>query len=307
MIRKTLKGQALAIVMVVLVVASIIGVSLFSRMAKDNQSSLNQQDSALAEEQADAILDIFSGADIETLESKIEDDDNDSIEFDSLSSGLFADFIDEIGGDSLALPEDDFCPGDNSVINITIGQTDMDDYIEVQPGSVRSYNFDGATVVDPCNLRVGFRAVSDASVFIMKFVRSDGSEFDNHYCVTTDGTSCSSVDNVEYLSEFLGGGDTLTWDAGDSAYYTWINFVNRMADDVVEVRVLPLAGTLAVADHFATDPTCIDREFRAIKITSEVNCNGSYRGKQIFLPGSGNLGYSPLFDYAIYDNGTFEL
>ncbi len=307
MIKKTFRGQALAIVMVVLVVASIIGVSLFSRMAKENQSALNQQDSALAEEQSDAILDIFAGADIETLEEKIGEDVDGAIEFDSLSSSEFATFIDDIGGDPLALPDENFCSGGNSEIGITVTQTDMDDFLEVQTGSVRSYNFDGATVVDPCTLRVGFRAVSEASVFIVKFVRDDGSEMDQHYCITPDGTACSSVDNVEYLTEFLSSGNTLSWNAGDNAYYTWINFVNRVAQRVVEIRVLPLAGTLAVADHFSTDPNCIDREFRAIKITSEVNCNGSYRGKEIYLPGSGNLGYSTLFDYAIYDNGTFAL
>ncbi|MCD4811641.1 hypothetical protein K8R14_03495 [bacterium] len=308
MMKKYYKGQALAIVMVVLVVASIIGVSLFSRISKDKESAINQQDSALAEEQSDGILDIFVGADVIALETKIREGVGP---FESISSSEFASFITDIGGDPDALPDEDVgCQEESSSILVTVGQSDDDDFVEVQHGSVRVYSLDGATVVAPCLLTWRFRPVDESVAFLVAYIMNDGSvvtQSEEHYCVTSDGSACTTIENVEYLSSFLNTGDMASvgvMDA-DGAYPRTIDLVARFAADVIEIRVIPIAGTLAVADSL-NDVTCIDREFRSIKVRSEVNCNGSYRGKEMLLPGSGNLGYSPLFDYAIYDNGLFQ-
>ncbi|MCD4756225.1 hypothetical protein K8R20_01245 [bacterium] len=308
MMKKYYKAQALAIVMVVLVVASIIGVSLFSRMSKDSQSAINQQDSALAEEQSDGILDIFVGSDVEILEAKIREGVGP---FENISDSEFSTFISDIGGDPDALPDENVgCLEDSSSIKVTIGQSDEGDFVEIQQGSVRVYNLTDATIVAPCVLTWRFRPVSDSSAFLVEYIMNDGSvvtQSEEHYCITSDGAACNTIDNVEYLSSFLNTGDMASVGAmdGEGAYARSIDLVVRFAADVKEIRVIPIAGTLSVADTLS-DLSCIDKEFRSIKIRSEVNCNGSYRGKQMFLPGSGNLGYSPLFDYAIYDNGLFQ-
>ena len=148
MVKKFLKAQALAIIMVVLVVSSIIGVALFSRMSKDRMSAISQQDSTLAQEQADAILDMFAGADIGELERVLG----------ALTGPLVYNTMKEIGEDELlegiinadALPEDVvWCEGkSNSNIKVSLTQTDENDFIEIQPGSVRAYTLDGAAIED---------------------------------------------------------------------------------------------------------------------------------------------------------------
>ena len=334
--KKYIKAQALAIVMVVLVVASIIGISLFSRMSKDKQGAVNQQDSSLAEEQADAILDMFIGADIVRLEDEVEaitaplDNINDI-------KGLF----DLIGVDKTALPDEGWCVSDQgSSINLSLSKTGDTDFIEVQPGSVRSYNLDGAEISPfeggvcacddvgcstecddhvPCFLRLRLKTNSDYSIFIIKFVARDDdtgefSEWDQKYCIGQDGAGCDSgsisSEIVSYLSDFIDGGDVLDWseDLG-GAFEKDINLGRKIYNEnVVQIRILPLYGTLSVADYFQDGQlSCINRDFSSIKISAEVTCNGSYRGKEMYLPGSGNLGYSSLFDYAIYDNGLFQL
>ena len=57
--KKTYSGQALAIIMVVIVVCSIIGFSMFSRSLRDKRSTIQERYSAEALEVNDNILDSF--------------------------------------------------------------------------------------------------------------------------------------------------------------------------------------------------------------------------------------------------------
>jgi hypothetical protein len=309
MVNRFYKGQALAIVMVVIVVASIIGIALFSRMTKDRQMAINQQDSVLAKEQADAILDLFIGADIDQLESAVVLGAQTFNDIGSMTT-----FLESIGVDSTDIPTDyDWCESaSNSGIRVTASMSEDTDFIELQPGSVRAYDLEGATF-DPsfstCNLRLGFRSMSDYAIFVVKRVFNEGgvySESDQKYCIPngTDG-SCGDVASVEYESNL----ESLTWNTTKLAYHRDVNLFNATAPKaLIEVRVIPLYGTLAVSDYIEDAQLgCItNKEFRSIKVSANVTCNGSFRGREMFLPGSGNYGYSPLFDYAIYDNGLFQ-
>ena len=308
MVKKFLKAQALAIIMVVLVVSSIIGVALFSRMSKDRMSAISQQDSTLAQEQADAILDMFSGADIGMLEEVLGESVGPFDRVDDVIEFLLDNNILVVAP---TLSGQEWCEGeDKSNIKVSLTQADESDFIEIQPGSVRAYTFDGATITEPsCALNMRFKSVGDSAVFVMKTITDDGvdvSEGDVNYCVTnTEGTTCSGIDDVEY-EEVLD--KTMIWDDSAKAYYIdpgYIDLIQKLSEDVIEIRILPISGTLAVSNSL-NPSDCINKEFRSVKITAEVTCNGSFRGKQMFLPGSGNLGYSTLFDYAIYDSGLFQ-
>ncbi|HCC67672.1 TPA: hypothetical protein DEP90_00425 [Patescibacteria group bacterium] len=305
MVKKFLKAQALAIVMVVLVISSIIGVALFSRMSKDRMSAISQQDSTLAQEQADAILDIFAGADIVTLEGVLGVAETD---FDKISE--MKEFLEDIGVDVEVLPEEDWCEGtSNSHIHISLDQTDENDFIEIQPGSVRAYTLDDAIANPGCQLNMRFRSIGDTAVFVIKSVTNTGgvvSEVNENYCITNvESTTCEDVEDVEYEDSLDKG---MIWDSGLNAYMKdsgSIDLPTAISNGIVEIRILPISGTLGVSNSLSTEE-CINKEFRSMKVAAQVTCNGSYRGKQMFLPGSGNLGYSTLFDYAIYDDGLFH-
>jgi hypothetical protein len=289
------KGQALAIVMVVLVVASIIGIALFSRMTKDRRSVINQQDSASAQEQADAILNLFLGVDIDALESKLRQEE-DWEDFDSTSSsddlktyltGL------GIGIDANSLGNFELCEGSGSSVRVSIGFTDENDVIEVQPGSSRVYYLDGATFNEDgdCNMEVILDGATGYSIFVEKIVNNNGNEEMNPSCV---GTGCDSIDSQETDFEYV----IDDWE-DDSKIY---NLREMVDNGVSEIRFLPIVGVLSVSEDV---PDCIIREFRYSKVVAEVNCNGSYRAKEMYIPGSGSLGYPTLFDYVIYDTGSF--
>jgi hypothetical protein len=311
--KKTFRAQALAIVMVVLVIASIIGISLFSRMSKNKQTSVNEQDSSIASTIVDSGLDFFVGADIEQIETVLGDGDtsNDAIEYsdpDDLLSQLKDDPYNIIS-DDIAFTEgsggDTFCEGESSQ-SITMSYASDDDYVEVQPGSVMAYNIEDAPAIAPCELSVRLRAVEDYAIFVVKKVYDNGTEVTEtvgNYCIRRGtGEDCpEDLADVEYEVN-LG---TTSWDIGANAHIVNLDFTE---DHLVEIRILPIKGTVAVNNNTwaSGDSTCIDKQFKFVKITAEANCNDSYRGKQMFLPGSGCLGYSTLFDYGIYDTGMFQ-
>jgi hypothetical protein len=317
--KKFLKAQALAIVMVILVVASIIGVSLFSRMAKDKDSAVNEQDSSIAATQVDAILDFFVGADISNIEQVLGEEDINTGPFTDL--GSLANFLESPGGhDELSIVEDatglrdtSWCPENNSV-EVSLGYASEDDYVEVQEGSVMAYDLDQATIdagSTNCNLTVNLKAIDSNAVFILKKVYRDGSgvvtEDVKNYCIRyQDATPCDDVEDVEYeqsiypLEDPLGGYNEI-----DNNHYINIDLESEIASNTVEIRILPIKSSLAV-NNYLPDTCSINKQFVPINIVAEATCNQTTRTGEMFLPGSGTLGYSTLFDYGIYDSGLFQ-
>jgi hypothetical protein len=303
--KRFFKAQALAIVMVVLVIASIIGIALFSRISKSRQAAIDQQNSNAALEAADSLLDSFLGLDIELLESNLIAEPDQTITFDENEMGVLANYL-SIPESMLPDPST-WCPGstDNlSSILVRVERTGEDEFVDKQPGDVMAYNVQGASFTeDPCNLTLKINTVSDNSVFILKKVYEGDIDPDvRNYCVHTDGTTnCGDLgDNIEPESSISpppsSVGNVYSLEAID---------LNDLAKPLAEVRILPIVGKIGIS-HELNPPTCIDKEFKDIKITAEANCNGSFRAKQMILPGSGKLGYSTLFDYGIYDNGLFQ-
>lgn len=302
---KKFKAQALALVMIVLVVASIIGVSLFSRMAKDKEAAINEQDSSIASTQVDAILDFLIGADIELLEKVLAESDY-SVKFDSMSA--YAAFlsekgiIDETTKDRLNI---DWCPG-QSKEKLSMTLAEPLDFFEIQPGSVMTFNLEEASADSSCELTLRLKAIEDHSIFAIKRVYKDLSDIVTEdiksYCILQGkNEGCpADIPDVEYESNLSSIED---FDNVNKVHRIKINLNGAISNNTVEIRFLPIKGVLGMAIDY---PDCINKNFKPIKITSEANCNNSYRGKQMFLPGSGSLGYSPLFDYGIYDSGLFQ-
>ena len=298
--KRFFKAQALAIVMVVLVIASIIGVALFSRISKSRQAAIDQQNSNAAIENADSLLDSFLGFDIEKLESDLITAPEQTLEFtDMVDLASYLSIPVEMLPDSST-----WCPGstDLSTLKVKVERTGDNEFIDKQSGDVMAFNVQGANFTgDPCNLNLKVRAVDDNSVFIIKKVyEGDNDPEVSNYCVKLNGaTDCSNL------------GGNISPEASISpppnssgAEYTF-DSIDLNTANLAEVRILPIAGKIGIS-HTIEPNNCVDKEFKDIKITAEANCNGSYRAKQMILPGSGKLGYSTLFDYGIYDNGLFQ-
>lgn len=316
--KKFFKAQALAIVMVVLVVVSIIGMALFSRMAKDKRLAVEEQNSAAAAQVAEGILDVMVGADIDKLES-VDQDLMPINTFDEIKNFINSQL--NLPDSADALPDDDaWCEGgdssanENTYVKLNIRPTTEDEYPEVQPGSVRSYNLQDATVTSPCNLQLKFRAKDDQVVFAIKFVYDPDSGTPDKflgYCAFSSGvsTDCSPVNDVSPTTS-LNSDVTyhLSWDS--NAYkIPPINLYDEYNNGLIEIRVLPIKGVIGVSGFLTADSVdaCIDKQFTPIKVIADAMCNGASMVYEMTLPGSGNLGYSTLFDYGIYDTGEFRL
>ena len=65
---KKYSGQAIAIIMIVLVVATVIGASLYSRMLRNSAEITDTRESQRALEQADSILDSFISSDLRLVQ-----------------------------------------------------------------------------------------------------------------------------------------------------------------------------------------------------------------------------------------------
>lgn len=307
--KKVFKAQALAIVMLILVVSSIIGVSLFSRMSKDKDASVSEQDSSIAAAQVDAILDFFIGADIEMIEGVLGEEARGFNNVPDLVDFLVNNNIITSPPDSGM--EEDWCiVSTDEQLKVTIDFADEGDTVEAQPGSVIDYNLEDIEF-DPaasCPLTLYLQSIDTNSVFMVKWIKNDGSEVSElkeNYCITeTPGGACTgdleNVHPMESLSSIVTtGGD------GNSFYTVTFDLYDLYTNqNVVEIRVLPIEGALL---FYNNQPSCVsNKNFIPIKIFAQATCNSKTRGSEMFLPGSGMLGYSTLFDYGIYDNGYFQ-
>jgi hypothetical protein len=319
MTKKLFKAQALAIVMLILVIASIMGVSLFSRMAKDKDIAVNEQDSAIAIAQVDAMLDYLIGADIGQVEGVLTNSENPyPYEINSIND--FVDFLreyDVIDSEVEPFAEAWCISTDNSDVQVILSFADSDTFAEVQPGSVLAFNLEDLSCSssdDGCRLTVRMKSVGDYSAFLVKRIIDDPtdgvSETKQNYCITDDGAGCTSNDYGDNLGNIIEGTGG-TWSTintgtdgnGDLLYYINFELDQEVSNNVVEIRVLPVSGVLAFNNVQPEDVT--DRNFLPIKIAAEATCNVT-RGEEMYLPGSGLLGYSTLFDFGIYDSGFFQ-
>ncbi|MDD3475197.1 MAG: hypothetical protein PHP08_04895 [Candidatus Dojkabacteria bacterium] len=315
MSKKLFKAQALAIVMLILVIASIMGVALFSRMAKDKDIAVNEQDSAIALAQVDAMLDYFIGADIGQVEGVLTSAiDNNEYPYEISSLVDLVTFLrdHDVIDEGVEPFSDVWCVSDDSAVKLTISFTDTTEYVEVQPGSVLAFNLDGITFGETGSrtLRVNLKSVAGYSAFLLKRIKDDGSEVTEkkeNYCITDSINACSESDYNENIGDANGDTwssiDYFTDTDGSITYYKDFDLDAESLNNIVEIRILPISGILAFNN---VQPEGVEnRNFLPIKIAAEATCNVT-RGEEMYLPGSGLLGYSTLFDYGIYDNGFFQ-
>lgn len=318
--KRTYSGQAIAIIMVVLVVATVLGASLYSRTLKNKEAATNTKDSMMAVEQADSLLDLFVRADFAFLQSlftEVAEDPEGEIVYTTI--GEIKELLDRGGVVDTSILDgntgiSNWCEDTSmgSSIKLTIAPADpTTDYVDVRVGSARVFNLKDNTYTPPCSMTLMFEArESTPTLFTIKKIYGNSSDeieayvndgtTDNMvaYCFTPDGSACpADLGVAQPRTSFnnLEAGNTLSIDLTET---------NGSGIPLYMIRVIPLNNTLAVAN---TDVShCSSNSFSYLKINAGVNCYGSFREKQIMIPGVDSLGYSSLFDYTIYNTGTLE-
>ncbi len=313
---KKYSGQAIAIIMIVLVVATVVGASLYSRMVTNTGEIVDTRESQRALEQADSILDVFISSDLPTLQGILSNllianagekkftsvmDTNPDVGL----KGFLGTQIDTTILDNVRSVTG-WCepPEKGSSIEITISYADQNHVVEYNVGDVvaiNTANVNMATLDDACRIRLDLTARGNGdSLFSTKYVYMDSNgvvpyKLDDMElrCVknTGDVAQCGSgiVAPTDSIVERIASGGSIT--------------INPKLSNLYEFRLLPLKEKLGVA----VIPQSCGNVFNNYAIRAKVTCKGDTREKQVVIPSVNNMGYSALFDYTIYNaNGTLN-
>lgn len=290
-------GQAIAIVMVVLVVAAVIGASLYSRMVRNKGEVVDTRESQKALEQAGNVLDAFTTADLPSLQTLLHDQlaENDGkIVFTDITA--LNEFLKGLSMDLsiLNLGEGSSCS--EPVVTITYAQPT--DGIEYGVGDSMAINVGGVTIPNGCNANILFyTAGSGDHLFTTKYVYMDSNQnvqpykLDDMelYCLNSSGSdNCGdgSVAPTDSIKQKLASGGSII-----------LNFADH--PNLYEFRILPLKEKVRIG--FSGNESCghfLDNYL----ISSTVSCSGQERTMQVVIPNAVNMGYSSLFDYTIYNS-----
>ncbi len=302
---KRYKGQALAVIMIVLVVASILGLSMYSRTIRDTRRIAFEKSSAESFEVSESVIESLKGVTVSQIEtvcaqSRFGNQNlrstngcrvigySDVNEFLS-RLGVFVN-IDNIGK----------CSDDSSSVEIVARIATDQDEIEIGQGQARAFIFKTQTPTTPiCNLNLAFdpKGLNTLGVGLMrKYATSDPGvlktyksyhQSDNfQYCIYKSGSSCASDPNL------IG-----TWTPLLSGQNAIISLNPSLPYKMEEIRITSFNGTVGV--KASVSPAQCVRDWEMVKIVVNANCSGASRGVEIQFPQ--NEWSLPIFDYVIYN------
>lgn len=301
------KGQALAIAMVVLVVSSIIGLSVYSRISKEKTQTLDERASAESLEVSDFLLDYISSKPIE-----------DVLGATTLNKTLTESTEPEITNllKSLNINEDlsqlNICPvgqtGNEYYLNISIA--DENTYFEIRPGQtfsipVRGTTFNPLKCTPSITLSVVPRGDTDSGFSVSKIFGKDYTTLPyandyKDYTFTDTRNYCFSSGSVCNNTEtFQDGWEIFKDNNTEKQTYLLNEVVSTYPLD--EIKIKAVGGTIGISYK---PPVGCEEGFRMIKIQAGATCNGVYRGKEILVPE--RKWTSPVFDYVLF-NGEGNL
>lgn len=295
---KKYSGQAIAIIMVVLVVAAVIGASLYSRMIRNKGEVVDTRESQMALELSGNVLDAFITSDIPLLQGHLAEklSGADLNRIDLLNYDEIESFLASVNAVSLEEVTQNYTSCSDPTVSITYaGEQDGIVYgvgqvmaIHIEPdnpppgGCVAALNFSGAS--------------GGSQLFTVKKVYMDRTskavepyELDDMllYCINQP---CTDIVSPEVSIEAnFGNTGTLSY-----------NFDSLTK--IYEIRVLPLKGDIKIAVDGNED--CGDY-LNNYLVTASATCTNQERTMEVVIPNAVNIGYPALFDYTIYNaNGT---
>lgn len=310
------EAQALAITMVVLVVSSIIGLSIYSRSLRDKELSLDERASAEALEISDLMIEKLAELPINTVLNavtslgktivypngvQLEQSSTLTEVSDLFNSPLigYTGFIEGIG----------FCkPEEGNKYEISLKEADETSPYEVTAGQIWSLPLDDSTFTD-CTLNLHISKGDSRSGFSVTKIY--GKNYDESglageykeyetddvstYCFSDNGSSCNNTEN------FLDN-----WNKYTPSTALPIDLTEtKDGYKLDEVTVKAIGGNIGVyyTMNMSNGNSCIEG-FRMIELRAAAYCDGIYRGKDILIPQ--NEWHSSIFDYVLF-NGEGSL
>lgn len=295
------EAQALAIAMVILVVSSILGMSIYSRVSTDKSLAIKEQASAEALEVADLLLDYIVQVPIADVISNVS-----AVELAGEGTSLkesdseITNFFELIGVEGFNSSNLGFCSIDTGTGNeytLTVKEADEDSFFEIRPGNVRSFLLTDLSVAADCTAGLTFdtRGETQAGFSIAKIYKSAGGDIKEYeiedvesYCFSENGIECNSPNF---------GGDGWNLYTGDSAISQPLADSSHAGYVLDEVRLKAIGGTVGMA--YSLSASCPSEGLRLVSIQAEATCNGVYRAKELLVPE--NQWSLPIFDYVIFN------
>lgn len=318
-------GQALAIVLVVLVVAVIIAMAIISRVASDRVRVSDERSSAESIEIADSALDSFRNVPLQSIKAVAE---NPSVTLCSTDPGYnfledgceladynqFRQFMNQLESEVPGFDSDPYmnsistslssqCSGEfeDNGIKVLFEKGTGEDLVEVQKDDVFSIITSGqAPNPAACNLNLNLDPMSGnrAGAIVTPIYAQ----------VDSNGIITSFKDYAANDSRGYCLGDL----ACNSAWPEWGNWVtstgvisipaSSSGFHLKELRVRAVGSALAVTSSFTPNGCMVSEE--AVKISAIVSCGGTSRGKEFVIT---DQEWAPaLFDYLLF-NGNGEL
>ncbi len=312
---KIYTGQALAISMIVLVVCAILGISIYSRVMKDQALVAEEAISSEVLEMADSILGTMTAVSASDLKDLIEQNEGDiKITGWTDVNQFFEDL--KLVNLTDTLSDLDQCDSNNSEIELTVVNATIDDLIEVSVDEAKGFRIEGKgftnAKTEPCmfNIYTESRGTSSSGFMLKKIYATgygtdEGVEYKIYdeddillYCFSDDLNTCNSSDFTPDANwKKIPDGSTIE-----------VNLKEKKDGyRLDEVRIIPVGGTIAIGVDIPE--VCMeDEDLGAVRVVASVTCNGIYRAKEMFIPEEGASSYSSIFDYTIYNNvGELDL
>lgn len=287
------QAQALAVAMVILVVCTLLGISIYSRVVRDKELTVQEQSSAEALAVADLALDLIISEDLNSL---LDDPDI------NLTLGSQVDIFTLLDPDPDPLT---LCNSntDNKSLTIDVRYMNSDDIYELRNMNTWGIDLSNVPTDGTCdsqtfNIYVDSKGQNNVGYLVQKIYESSTGErktyktTDKVYCFSEDGSSCNG-------SNFTGDVDiapeSLTVDPYDPSVED-PDFV------LVEVRITAVGGTVGISHTMAENDCFSDTNF--ISFIANAQCSGSSRAKQVLIPQ--NSWAKSIFDFTLY-NGVGNL
>lgn len=324
-IKETYKAQALAIIMVILIVASIIGFSVFSRLMTQKRAAIQERNSSEALEVADMILDnlLLSKPEdwveagmvdkiyeetffqrgyvpdpIRPPDSKvttsIHAQEDMEIQKDPDSGSNAITKLTEQLGHKLDLQNLNICPLSerDNVYTLALSKTNDDTDFVLRPGETFVFPIKGKNFGPGCTINITFPNPPDNSGFTVNkiFIEGDGIKAYDYpdtmnYCFTG---SFASLNPKCGNDNFTGSG--------------WTQFGAKetlslpVSDSPLERIQLTAIGSELT---FRFSMGGCNEQIQLWQLRASATCSGTYRAKEVIVP---DVGWSySIFNYVLFN------
>lgn len=288
---KTYSGQALAIIMIVLVVSSIIGFSVFNRSLRDKKSTIQERDSGEAYEVVDILLDTMLQYSSEDWMGKITLDTPYETNGTNDLQTLLDTFGSTFDANSLSMCK---IQDSNNKYTLKLAYGNEDTMYQVEPG--QAFTFLVPAGQEPglsCEITVNFITsnLPDNTGFMLnKIFRTPDytSEQIADYNYTDADTFCLST-----CSNFTKNPSVPTAPSP---------FTIPMPSGIDRAQIIAINNPIQF--QFTPSAGCGDL-FKTLVLRASATCNGVYRAKEIIVPV--HRAHYSIFNYVLFNgNGPMN-